>query len=235
MHADVVVVSRCGIFVIDTVHRPGKISGTRVQARWAERRWWRTLRFDNPVHANALRIEALGGLLGLPISRFHGYVAVSGPARLQGGLPDNLVTVPQLLARIRSENRLLLEADEADRALRVLMDSTLERPWNPRRRWCWTRLALLMLFLTAAGLTYREEIIGLAAKLQHQADRRMAPENYHPDGSPKSETERWEDRLVCGYSADTGRCACYEPSEGSAEISPARCRELAERGSVLKR
>ena len=63
----------------------------------------------------------------------------------------------------------------------------------------------------------------------------MAPGNFRPDGSPKSERELWEDRLVCSYSVDTGRCACYEPSGARARIDAARCRELAERGSILER
>jgi hypothetical protein len=67
-----------------------------------------------------------------------------------------------------------------------------------------------------------------------QANVSMAPENFHPDGQPKTEIELWEVRLVCAYSADTGRCACYEPAGAKVRIQQQRCEELAQRGSILQ-
>ena len=46
--------------------------------------------------------------------------------------------------------------------------------------------------------------------------------------------QRWEERLICSYSVDTGRCACYSPQGEKAELTAERCQELAERGSVLQ-
>jgi hypothetical protein len=69
---------------------------------------------------------------------------------------------------------------------------------------------------------------------QERAERRSAPERFHPDGQPKSERELWEDSLVCAYSVDTGRCACHDRDGARVDLAAERCRELAERGSVLR-
>lgn len=236
VHIDGVVISRHGVFVIDAMHRPGRISGTRVQAEWVEKRFGRSHRFENPVHANFLRVQALERLLGLPPSRFHGFVAVTGRDRLERGLPDNVVTPRQLLGKVRSESRLLLEPEEADRVLQTLTRAALQPTWRQSGRgWKWLRLALVLALIGGTYAVYRSEWHALVATVQRQADLRMAPERFHPDGRPKTERELWEDALVCAHSVDTGRCACYEPDGARADIGPDRCRKLAERGSVLER
>jgi hypothetical protein len=172
----------------------------------------------------------------LPLSRFHGLVAVSGKDRLDDGLPANVVPVRKLVARLRSENRPLLEADEADRVLQKLRQSALRPSWRESGRgWKWLRAALSLVLVIGTYAAYRPELHRLAATVQRQANLRMAPENFRPDGRPKTERELWEDRLACSYSVDTGRCACYEPRGERAEIAASRCRELAERDSILQR
>lgn len=236
LHFDVVVVSRFGIFVIDAIRRRGRISGTPVQPQWVEKGLGRSRRFDNPVHANFLRVQALERLLGLQLSQFHGLVAVSGPDRLDPKLPGNVVTVRQLPSRVRSEQRLKLEPEAADRAVQTLRERAVRPGWRESgRAWKWVRIAMLLVLACGSYAVYRTELHELAQSLQRQADRRMAPDNFRADGTPKSEVERWEDSLACSYSIDTGRCACYEPAGGRAEIAPDRCRELAERGSILRR
>ena len=61
---DHVIVSRFGIFVIESCFARGWISGTAVQAQWRQHRWPRPRQFDNPVHRNRLQLEALQRLLG---------------------------------------------------------------------------------------------------------------------------------------------------------------------------
>lgn len=236
VHIDIIVVSRFGVFVVDAIHRTGRISGTKAQARWVEQRFGRARRFDNPVHVNFLHVQAVERLLGLPPNAVHGLVAISGRDRLDRDLPAEVVTVRQLVVRIRRESRPQVDAEQANRALQRLEQQRLRPTWRESGRgWKWLRVALILLLVGGSYAVYRPQLHEFAATVQRQADWRMAPENFHPDGRPKSERERWEDRLVCSYSVDTGRCACYEPRGDRADVDAARCRELAERGSVLQR
>lgn len=235
VHIDHLVLSRWGICVIDSIHRAGWISGTEVQARWQQRSWNGSRPFDNPIHANYLKMQALERLLQLPASRFLPMVAFSGHKGFSKDMPREVVDVKDLVARIRALNREMLAAGEVDRALLRLQESMV-RPglFGKAGRWKLLRLSLLALLVLVTVTLYKEPLHRLYSRIQQAADVRMAPENFHPDGRPKSALELWEDTLNCAWSPDLERCSCYEPGGKKATLTTERCRELAERGSVLK-
>ena len=101
------------------------------------------------------------------------------------------------------------------------------------------RLALVQILLLAVlaiglYLAYGDDMERIYAEIRQSQERQTSPEQFHPDGSRKTETELWEDSLRCAWSSDTGRCACYEPGGQRADLTLERCRALAERGSILK-
>ena len=235
IHFDHIIVSQFGIHVIDTVHRSGWIYGTKVQARWRQESFGRRHQFENPVHANFIRVQALERLLQLPLSRFHGMVVFTGHRGFKTEIPGNVVSVRSLIRKIRADSRQLLTPDEADRALLKLQSSVVQPSFlGPARRWKLLRLLLLILLVAGVYLVYGDSLRTLLHDMQKQADVSMAPEKYHANGQPKSETELWEDSLVCAYSVDTGRCACYQANGIKARIGQDRCEELAQRGSILR-
>jgi len=235
MHFDLIIVSQYGIHVIDAVHRPGRISGTEAQARWRQKYLGRQHFFANPVHANILRVEALGRLLGLPLSRFHPVVAFSGYREFKKPIPGNVVGANKLLRKIRSDTRQLLAPEEADEAILKLQNARIRPALLGRSgRWKMLRVFLLIALLAGVYFVYGNAITSALLDLQRQADVSMAPERFHPDGSAKTKQELWEDRLICAYSIDTDRCVCREPNGARARIDKNRCRDLAERGSILR-
>ena len=228
------VVSQFGIFVIDTIHRSGWISGTQVQALWQQRTFGRVIRFDNPVHANALRIEALVQLLRLPVSRFHPMVVFSGHKGFKTPPPNMVMPVSRTLGHINAQRRQLLTAEEVDRAVQQIRDACVHVGVLTRLGpWKMLRALLLVILLAATYLIFGQQLRMAVSHMQQQADMRMQPTHYHPDGKAKSQQEIWEESLICAYSPDSGSCACYEPRGKKAQLSLQRCRELAERGSIL--
>ena len=65
---DHVVVSKSGIFVIESEYAPGVVAGTAVQERWKRKRLGRIHRLDNPVHRNRVQAEALAAAIALVAS-----------------------------------------------------------------------------------------------------------------------------------------------------------------------
>jgi hypothetical protein len=129
----------------------------------------------------------------------------------------------------------LLAPEAADRAVLKLQGAALKPAFLGRSgRWKLLRLLLLVLLLAGIYFVYGEAIRTVLRNLQSQANVSIAPARHRSDGTPKSERELWEDGLICAYSEDTGRCACYERQGAKARISQQRCQELAERGSVLQ-
>jgi hypothetical protein len=101
-------------------------------------------------------------------------------------------------------------------------------------RWALIRWLLIAVLIGGAYLAFRGDISDLQSRISEKTEKDTSPELFRPDGSRKSERELWEDSLLCAYSQDTGRCSCYEPGGDPVDLEPARCRSLAERGSVLK-
>ena len=233
---DHVIVSRFGIFVIESCFVRGWISGTAVQAQWRQHRWPRPRQFDNPVHRNRLQLEALQRLLDYPARAFIPIVVLVGHKGVKTPMPETVVEPERLLAAIRKRSRHELTAEQANQALQKISAARLRPPegWASKR-WFLLRGALALILLAGLWLAFRDDLGRIAAELNQAQERRAAPELFHPDGSPKTEREIWEDSLRCAHSPDTGRCSCIDPGGGRADVSAETCRALANRGSILER
>lgn len=225
MHFDHLVLSRTGIYVIDALYLPGRIRGQRAQAWWQRLRGGRKHRFANPVHENFLRLQALQRALQLAPAGFHPCVAISGHTSIDTDAKDIVIDVTEVCRKINSQARPLLTAEELNQALlriqQLRVDASLLG--GRVRRWRLLRLLLLALFLGGLAWVYQQEM--------RQLFRAVKQSSQPPD--PATQLERWENSLICSYSVDTQRCACYTQQGEKAEISALRCQQLAERGSVL--
>jgi len=234
-HYDHVVVSRSGIHVVDSLHVCGRIKGSDVQSRWKAVTAWGTREFDNPVHANHLRIQALAQVLELPLSRFQGLVALNGHFRLSATAPGNVIAAERLVDRLRARSPEVFTTEQVDRIAHRLQEARNENP--ARRKVVVGKLMQVLLFaglLAATAMVFKDQLGEILGRLQVE----MAGSNAAAgsgQGDRTAEGGRMgESGLICAYSADTDRCACHESGGGKVEIELNRCRELAERGSVLK-
>jgi hypothetical protein len=235
VHIDHLVVSRNGIFVIESQYARGWVTGTPVQDRWKHSWLNRTSRFDNPVHVNRQQTLAVQQSLNCPATAVHGLVVVAGHKGFKSEMPENVLAPEKLIRAIRKRGQPVLTPEQASKASRLIDSERLKmdagRGFN--------RLALVQFVLLASlaiglYLAYGDDIARIYSEFRQSQEREASPEQFHPDGSRKSEIEMWEDSLRCAWSSDTGRCACYEPGGKRADLATERCRELAERGSILK-
>lgn len=89
---DHVVVSPFGIFVIETKNFSGWIFGSANSREWTQIIYRKKVRFQNPIHQNALHIGALAAALELPKELFHNLVFFIGDVTLKTDLPTNVIT-----------------------------------------------------------------------------------------------------------------------------------------------
>jgi len=235
VHIDHLVVSRFGIFVIESQYAPGRVSGEEFQDRWKVEHWRRTSRLDNPLHRNTLQAEAVAGILEVPTRALHPLVVMVGQKQSGSAWPERVLTPERLLAHIRKKARSVIEGEQADQAIRKIEATRIQSLGRPAiSKWQILQITLILVLLAGVWFTFRDQLSGLRDSLGAQREQQSAPELFHPDGARKSSQEVWEDSLVCAYSADTGRCACYESGGSKVELDPDKCRSLAERGSVLR-
>lgn len=235
IHIDHMVISKFGIFVIESQHARGWVSGAEFQDRWKQYHLRRFTLFDNPLHRNHLQVQALENLLKLPPSKLHSIVVLVGNKGLKTRMPMNVLQPEKLISHIRKSTDHLLSADQAAQVLQKVEDARVKmRDGLFVNQWSLLRVVLLFALLAGGYFAFRDDITDFRKELAAKKAQKTSPENFHPDGRPKSESELWEDSLTCAWSADTGRCSCYEPDGSKARIEAEKCRSLAERGSVLK-
>jgi hypothetical protein len=236
VHIDHVVVSKFGMFVIESQYARGWVSGGEFQDRWKQHHLRRFTRFDNPMHRNTLQVQALASLLKVPASKLHPVVVMVGQKGFKTPMPVNLVQPEKLIACLRRQSRQLLDEEQVVRLLKTIREARI-RTGGPGHvsKWTLVRGALLIVLIAGAYLAFRDDIADLQGEIVRKMDQESSPDSFRPDGSRKSEQELWEDSLACVYSSDSGRCSCLEPGGSRVNIEPSKCRSLAERGSILKR
>lgn len=236
VHVDHLVVSKFGVFVIESVYARGWISGGEFQERWKRQHLGRTERLENPLHRNTLQADAVAKLTGLPNSRLHPLVVMVGAQGFKSVMPDRLLLPEKLIRHMRRKGQMLLDDEQAARVLAKIKDPALAGNGAGRRdrRRRWLLVALWAILLAGLYLAYRDPLEGWWQAQGKTLLRREDATEQRPDGNSATDRERWEETLICAYSSDTGRCSCYDPNGVRADLSPQRCRDLAERGSILR-
>ena len=235
-HIDHVLISRGGIHVIDSLCVWGTVKGTDMQHPWKAITRWRTREFDNPVHANKLRIEALAQALDLSLSRFQGMVVFSGHFRLSDGIPPNVIPAAKLVDRLKAPVPEVLTGVQMDKAERQLRDAIQKSPTRRRTaRWKAVQLLLFLAWVAATVGVFRIQIGDLYARVQSEIAQSPAGRSSVPaTGNTRATQNPDPASLNCMYSVDTGRCVCRNAAGESIAVEPQQCRDLSERGSVLK-
>lgn len=236
VHFDHLVVSRMGIFVIESQYARGWISGGEHQDRWKQHYWGRYVRFDNPAHRNTVQVEALANLLNISRAKLHPLVVLVGHKGFKTKMPPHILPAEKLIATIRKRVQQQLDGDQADQVLMIIDSACLRAEGRTRiSKLGLLRVFLLVVLVAGAYVAFRDQLEGFFSTFQEQNKKESAPGLFRDDGTRKTEQELWEDSLVCAYSVDTGRCACYERDGAKAKLDASTCQSLAERGSVLKK
>lgn len=109
---DHVIVSRYGIFVIETKNMEGWIFGDAKSPQWMQSIYGKKYRFQNPLHQNYRHTKALEEFLGLPETHFHSIVCFIGETcELKNDLPSN-VMVGGLMRYIKQKTDVLIPDEQ---------------------------------------------------------------------------------------------------------------------------
>jgi Nuclease-related domain len=123
---DHVVISRFGVFVIETRHLAGWIFGAEHDSHWTQSFADSRVEFQNPLLQNRAHIRALQVLLGLPASRFHSLVVFTGKAEFKTAMPLNVMQPDRLAAFIQVNATPSLAPEAMQRAVRTIERNRLE-------------------------------------------------------------------------------------------------------------
>jgi restriction system protein len=109
---DHVIVSRYGVFVIETKNMKGWIFGSPQQKTWTQKIYRHTTKFQNPLHQNYKHTQTLQAALELDPDKMFPVVVFIGDSTFKTAMPDNVVYAGAYIRFIKSKTRPILSDGE---------------------------------------------------------------------------------------------------------------------------
>ena len=115
---DHVVISRFGVFVIETKNYKGWIFGGEHDSHWTQKiHKNHSQRFQSPLRQNYAHTQTLAALLQLPRTAVHGVVVFVGDSTFKTAMPDNVTYCGGLLRYIRAKGEVMLSPEQINAIL----------------------------------------------------------------------------------------------------------------------
>lgn len=106
---DHILVSRYGVFVIETKDYSGWLFGDEKSKQWTQVKYHLKFRFQNPLRQNFKHIKAVQELLDfLPSEQIKGLVVFTGSAVFKTNTPTGVYSIESLLPYLKSLNQEVL-------------------------------------------------------------------------------------------------------------------------------
>ena len=109
---DHVIVSRYGVFVIETKNMKGWIFGGQRQKTWTQKIYRHTTKFQNPLHQNYKHTQTLQAALELDPGEVFPVVVFVGDSTFKTAMPDNVVYAGDYIRFIKSKTQPILSDSE---------------------------------------------------------------------------------------------------------------------------
>jgi predicted RNA-binding Zn-ribbon protein involved in translation (DUF1610 family) len=126
---DHIIVSRFGIFVVETKNIAGWIYGGEKQAFWTQNLYGKKFKFQNPLRQNYRHTMALYEFLGLDLNKFHSLVMFWGECEFKTPMPDN-VMMKGYTKYIKSKTEVLFTEEEVADICSAISTGRLPLSWK---------------------------------------------------------------------------------------------------------
>lgn len=117
---DHVVLSPYGIFVLETKNMSGWIFGSEKQAKWTQKLYKRTFKFQNPLRQNYKHLKTLEATLGVNPEHLHSVITFVGGSTFKTEVPANVTQGIGFIRYIKSFHQPLFSEAEVDAILKAL-------------------------------------------------------------------------------------------------------------------
>ncbi|WP_259214951.1 nuclease-related domain-containing protein [Shewanella baltica] len=87
---DHVIVSKFGLFIVETKNMKGWIFGSKNQKQWTQKIYRHSSKFQNPLHQNYKHVKTLESLLGIDSSYLHSVIVFIGDSTFKTDMPENV-------------------------------------------------------------------------------------------------------------------------------------------------
>jgi restriction system protein len=129
---DHIIVSRFGIFVVETKNIDGWIYGDEKSPQWMQNLFGKLFKFQNPLHQNYRHTRALSDFLGIEHEKFFSVVMFWGECQFKTTMPENVMD-RGYTGYIKSKTQVLFSEAEVVEIVTAIKAGMLSKTWKTRR------------------------------------------------------------------------------------------------------
>jgi len=123
---DHIIVSRFGVFVVETKNMKGWIFGSEHQKMWTQQIYKSKHRFQNPLHQNYKHTKTLEAALELDPAKLFSVVVFVGASTFKTAMPENVTYGRGYIRYIKSKTQVLLSEAEVQQIIQQITDGRLK-------------------------------------------------------------------------------------------------------------
>ncbi len=124
---DHIIVSRYGVFVIETKNMKGWIYGSDNERIWTQVIYKHKSKFQNPLHQNYKHVKTLHALLDIPASAIHSLVVFVGDSKFKTVMPDDVTDAAGYIRSIKSKREVVLSQADVETVTAQIEELRLRR------------------------------------------------------------------------------------------------------------
>jgi hypothetical protein len=130
---DHVIVSKFGIFVVETKNMKGCIFGDEKSPQWTQSIYGKKFRFQNPLHQNLRHTKCLSQFLGIEESKIHSVVNFTDECTFKTALPSNVLN-HGLIPYIKDKKDVIFTDGEVEEIAIAIQTGKLPKTWATHRQ-----------------------------------------------------------------------------------------------------
>jgi hypothetical protein len=124
---DHIVVSKYGIFVVETKNMKGWIFGTPQQKQWTQKIFRQSFKFQNPLHQNYKHTKTLKALLNCEDNKLHSVIVFVGDSTFKSKMPVNVTHSFGSLRYIKGFKSIVFSDQEYAQIIEKIHEIRLQR------------------------------------------------------------------------------------------------------------
>jgi restriction system protein len=131
---DHILVSKFGVFIIETKNYGGNIYGRAEEATWTQKFYQTSHTFQNPIRQNYKHVATVAENFGVPLEKIHSIVVFVGQAQFKTEMPANVVHLRDYVRLIRTKKTILLTDEQVESLVAQIERTRLARSWATNRQ-----------------------------------------------------------------------------------------------------
>lgn len=130
---DHILVSKFGIFVIETKNIKGWIYGSEKQKTWTQKIYKHTTKFQNPLHQNYKHVKTIESVLEIDHSKIFSVIVFVGDSTFKTDMPENVTYAGGFVGYIKSKTEKIISQEEVEKIVSMIESGRLSRTLKTHR------------------------------------------------------------------------------------------------------